>query len=134
MNCQSSNRNERPLSRLTQMKSGADTSALRQQLPTIVLCLCAMFMLSGCASTQVTGRQRIVKEHLPRPNHIWIYNFTASPEDVPPDSSFAQAGAAATPLIAERIMYIPLSLALYKVLVREVARYREVLAYLARYG
>lgn len=38
------------------------------------------------------------------------------------------------PLIAERIMYIPLSLALYKVLVREVARYREVLAYLARYG
>lgn len=38
------------------------------------------------------------------------------------------------PQIAERLMYIPLSLALYKVLVREVARYREVLAYLARYG
>jgi hypothetical protein len=38
------------------------------------------------------------------------------------------------PQLAERIMYIPLTLALYKVLVREVARYREVLAYLARYG
>ncbi len=38
------------------------------------------------------------------------------------------------PQVAERIMYIPLTLALYKVLVREVARYREVLAYLARYG
>lgn len=38
------------------------------------------------------------------------------------------------PMVAERLMYIPLTLALYKVLVREVARYREVLAYLARYG
>lgn len=38
------------------------------------------------------------------------------------------------PQLAERLMYIPLTLALYKVLVREVARYREVLAYLARYG
>ena len=38
------------------------------------------------------------------------------------------------PQVAERLMYIPLSLALYKVLVREVGRYREVLAYLARYS
>lgn len=38
------------------------------------------------------------------------------------------------PQFAERLMYIPLSIALYKILVREIARYREVLAYLARYG
>lgn len=38
------------------------------------------------------------------------------------------------PLIGERIVCVILSLALYKVLVREVARYRQVLAYLAQYS
>jgi hypothetical protein len=38
------------------------------------------------------------------------------------------------PQIGERLMCVVLALALYKVLVREVARYRQVLEYLARYG
>jgi hypothetical protein len=37
-------------------------------------------------------------------------------------------------LLAERMGYVLLSFALYKVLIREVARYREVLTYLASYG
>ncbi|QEL13366.1 hypothetical protein [Limnoglobus roseus] len=38
------------------------------------------------------------------------------------------------PLIGERLVCVILSLALYKVLVREVSRYRQVLEYLARFG
>lgn len=38
------------------------------------------------------------------------------------------------PVIGERLVCVALSLALYKVLVREVARYRQVLAYLAQWS
>ena len=38
------------------------------------------------------------------------------------------------PLIGERLVCVLMSLALYKVLVREVSRYRQVLEYLARYS
>jgi hypothetical protein len=84
------------------MKSSTNVSSLRKELPTIVLCLFAIFILSGCASTQVTRRERLVNERLPRPGHIWIYDFTASAEGVPADSAYAQAAASATPPTEEQ--------------------------------
>jgi hypothetical protein len=55
----------------------------------IVLCLFALVVVAGCASTEVTSRQRLVYEKLPRPDHILVYDFAATPGDVPADSSVA---------------------------------------------
>jgi len=43
----------------------------------------------GCASTKVTGRQTFATDELPRPDHIWVYDFGASPDDVPDESALA---------------------------------------------
>jgi hypothetical protein len=83
-------------------KLSSDTSGLQKELPTIVTCLFAMLVLSGCASTQVTGRERLVNEKLPRPGMIWVHDFTASASDVPSDSAFAQAAESSTPPTEEQ--------------------------------
>jgi len=49
----------------------------------------ALAVVAGCASTEVTDRQRLVTEKLPRPGHIWVYDFAATPAEVPADSSLA---------------------------------------------
>lgn len=65
----------------------------------LALGLAAAFFMAGCASTEVSNRQRLVHEQLPRPNRIFVYDFSASPTDVPPDS--ALAGQAVAPPSAE---------------------------------
>ncbi len=61
----------------------------------------AAVMLTGCASTKVANREILVTEKLPRPGHIWVYNFTTSPAEVPAAS--ALAGKPAVPQTAEQI-------------------------------
>jgi hypothetical protein len=56
---------------------------------TILGCLLAVAIFAGCASTEVTSSQPIINERLPRPNYIWVYDFVATPADVPRGSSFA---------------------------------------------
>lgn len=58
-------------------------------------------VVAGCASTEVTDRQRLVTEKLPRPGHIWVYDFAATPAEVPANS--ALAGQPAEPQTAEQI-------------------------------
>ena len=71
---------------------------MNKRITTIIACLAAMIVAAGCASTNVTGRERLVTGKLPRPGQIWVYNFAASPDDVPTDSAFAgQMSAPATP-------------------------------------
>jgi hypothetical protein len=60
----------------------------------LVAWLVLTLLLAGCASTKVTNRERLVYERLARPNQILVYNFAASPADVPADSSFASPEAA----------------------------------------
>jgi hypothetical protein len=67
-----------------------------------VFCLFVMLIAAGCASTQVTSREQLVTEKMPRPGHVWIYDFSASPTDVPADSAYAQAAAPATPPTEEQ--------------------------------
>jgi hypothetical protein len=55
----------------------------------LALAGCVASLLTGCASTEVSNRQRVVYEQLPRPDQILVYNFASSPADVPPDSAFA---------------------------------------------
>ena len=55
----------------------------------IAFCVLAMVVATGCASTKVTDRQRLVTEHLSRPAHIWVYDFAATPREVPSESALA---------------------------------------------
>jgi hypothetical protein len=55
----------------------------------IALCLIALLAIAGCASTKVTSRNELVYGKLPRPNTIWVYDFAATPEDVPDESALA---------------------------------------------
>jgi hypothetical protein len=50
----------------------------------LVLLLVATF--AGCASSKVTSRQSdIGEEKLARPDHIFVYDFAATPADIPAD-------------------------------------------------
>lgn len=46
-------------------------------------------LASGCASNSVSDRQILVDEPIRRPNQILVYDFGASPEEVPGDSGLA---------------------------------------------
>ena len=70
----------------------------------LVSCLFAVVVLGGCASTEVTDRQILVTEKIPRPDHILVHDFVATPADVPADSSLAGASTVSrTPQTAEHI-------------------------------
>jgi len=75
-----------------------------QFLTRISLCLVALMVAAGCASTETSDRQRLVYEKLPRPAHIWVYDFSATPAEVPAASALAgQTTEHATPQTAEQV-------------------------------
>jgi len=53
----------------------------------------AFASIAGCAKVQVSDRQVLVSQQLPRPDHIYVYDFVGTPGDVPPESSFSGASA-----------------------------------------
>jgi hypothetical protein len=61
--------------------------------------LLALVVVAGCASTEVTERQRYQGAKLARPDRIIVHDFTANPADVRPESAFAgkMAGAPTPP-------------------------------------
>ena len=66
--------------------------------------LTSICLSMGCASTKVIDRQQLVNEKLPRPDHILVYDFAATPEDIPTDSSLAgKYDEHSTPQTAEQI-------------------------------
>jgi hypothetical protein len=70
----------------------------------IVLCLLALVVVAGCASTNVTQQTPMSNPGLARPNQIWVYDFAAAPSDMPADSSLAgQVGAPSTPPTPEEL-------------------------------
>jgi hypothetical protein len=74
--------------------------AIRQTILGTILILVA----AGCASTKVYDQQRVETGKLPRPNQIWVYDFAATPTDVPSDSQVAQTYTiVASPQTAEQI-------------------------------
>jgi len=61
-------------------------------------------VLAACASVQVSDRQVLVDSKQPRPHHIFVHPFVASPEDVPADSSLSgHATAPSEPQTAEQV-------------------------------
>lgn len=69
-----------------------------------LLCLLGLVLVSGCASTKVSNREQLVKEKLPRPDQVLVYDFAATPADVPADSAVAKNySVAATSQTPEQI-------------------------------
>jgi hypothetical protein len=56
----------------------------------IVVCLFALLLIAGCASTKITSREELVTGEIPRPNTFWVRDFAATPEDVPKQSALAE--------------------------------------------
>ena len=66
--------------------------------------LTSICLSMGCASTKMTDRQILVKEKIPRPDHILVYDFVATPSDIPADSSLSgQYDEHTTPQNAKQI-------------------------------
>jgi hypothetical protein len=58
------------------LKSSIHTSRRKNKLFTVFSCLGIALLIAGCASTQVTTSPEIsMSEQLPRPDHIWVYDF-----------------------------------------------------------
>ena len=75
-----------------------------QFLTRIGFCLLALAVAAGCASTEVRDRHEYTGGKMPRPHHIWVYDFAATPAEVPADSALAgQHAEHATPQTAEQI-------------------------------
>ncbi|HXK25952.1 MAG TPA: DUF4410 domain-containing protein [Myxococcota bacterium] len=53
----------------------------------VVVSVLALALLQACAGTKVSQRDTLVKGRLPRPDHIYVYDFAAAPADVPPESA-----------------------------------------------
>ena len=71
----------------------------------IVSYLFIVVIIAGCASTKVTERQILEPQRkLPRPDRILVYDFAATPADVPADSALAgHPDVSQTPQTAEQI-------------------------------
>jgi Domain of unknown function (DUF4410) len=64
----------------------------------------ALAVLAGCASTKVTQQTPMVNEAIARPDRIWVYDFVASPADVPADSPLSsQVSAPSKPQTTKQI-------------------------------
>ncbi len=73
-------------------------------LSRVASCVFALALVVGCASTEVTSRQSYTGERMPRPDRIIVYNFAATPADIPPWSAVAgQYAGHSTPQTAEEI-------------------------------
>lgn len=55
----------------------------------IIPVLLILLLMSGCASTKITDRDQVVAGPIPRPNTIWVYDFAATPDEVPGESALA---------------------------------------------
>jgi hypothetical protein len=58
--------------------------------------LVALLALAACAKVNVSDREVLVDQKVPRPGHIYVYDFVGTPGDVPADSSLAGHAAAAS--------------------------------------
>ena len=53
-----------------------------------MICMLALAVLAGCASSEITGRQsNAAQERLPRPGRIIVYDIAATPADISPTAA-----------------------------------------------
>jgi len=61
------------------------------KLTGLVACGFVVTFVTGCASTQITSRDEIVTGKIPKPGTIWVYNFAATPDEMPAESALSGA-------------------------------------------
>jgi hypothetical protein len=72
----------------------------------IMSCFFAVIILVGCASTKTTEREIYVMDNIPKPDRILVYDFGATPEDVPPGPAHVgQYSAKGTAQTSEEIAF-----------------------------
>ena len=54
-----------------------------------VFCVLTLAVAAGCASTNIVGREEYTGGKIPRPAHIWVYDFAATPAEVPTESALS---------------------------------------------
>jgi Domain of unknown function (DUF4410) len=69
------------------MKKSPAQQYFWKKLSFTATCLSALLLISGCASTEITDRKRLVTEKLQRPGKILIHDFVVNKADVPQDSA-----------------------------------------------
>ena len=70
----------------------------------IAFCMLTLVVVAGCASTEVSNRHEYRGGKVPRPGHIWVYDFAATPAEIPAESALAgKPTEHATPQTAEQI-------------------------------
>ena len=70
----------------------------------IAITLLFVSLLAGCATTQISDREETDTGQLPRPNHIWVYDFAATADDVQNDSSlYGQTGEYSSPQTSQQL-------------------------------
>jgi Domain of unknown function (DUF4410) len=62
---------------------------MRMKLHRVAACVFSLIVLAGCASTRVTELQSYEGERIARPDRIIVYDFAATPVDVPAGSAAA---------------------------------------------
>jgi hypothetical protein len=68
------------------------------------LVLLALLVAAGCAKTTISDRQEYTGGKLPRPEHILVYDFAATADDLPDESALAgQVSEHDTPQTPEQI-------------------------------
>ncbi len=72
-------------------------SSIRKKLSAAAAGLIFLLVAVGCTSTEVVSRNRLVKDKLPRPSKILIYDFVGNPADVPKNSAVATKAASKSP-------------------------------------
>jgi hypothetical protein len=65
--------------------------------------LAALMLVTACGGTNVSDRKELVTGKLPRPDHIYVYPFVATPREVPPDSALAAQAAASAPQTPQQV-------------------------------
>ena len=58
-------------------------------LTTLFACLFGLVLSPGSASAEITNRQQLVTGSIPKPGQIWVYDFAATPTDIPAESALA---------------------------------------------
>jgi hypothetical protein len=81
------------------MKKDANSN----KVATAISCVFVMLVAAGCASTSVVGREKIATGPLPRPATIWVYDFVASADKLPPGSTLAGEDLDTTPQTPDEI-------------------------------
>ena len=59
----------------------------QRKMATIAISLTVLLMMVGCASTKISDREQLIFADIPRPGNILVYDFAASADDLPVNST-----------------------------------------------